>query len=214
MIQPSFVSELSKLAIVAVVYHLSAFIALHVLEPQLSPISGIISDYSSTDSKWLVVSTFLAFGAIWAILALALSWPAQGWWLLAGRVLFALAAVGLVLGAIVPSAADPRTPTALATILNFVARPGLLVGIVIASLYLRGDPRWSDLSPKLVLLASAAFLLTLVSVTILLQAGFAGLGQRAVFIILYVWVGLVSTRIISLAGMTSETEAAPSAEMH
>jgi len=201
------VSRLAGLALAGVAYHALAFIILHVLEPQLSPVSAIISDYAATESSWLVVTTFVAFAVVWAALALGLSWPGQAWLLVAGRVVFAVAAIGLLVAALVPAAADPRTGTVLSVALGAV-RPALFVAIVVVSVGLRSDLLWHDGSWMLVILSSAALLLTLVSVAFLLEAGVAGLGQRAVFVLIYVWVSLVTirmvTRVNSIASRAAE----------
>lgn len=180
-----------RLAVAGIAYHAVAFAALHVLEPQLSPLRSLIGDYASTPSGWLAASTFVAFAATWAALAIGLSWPTRSRLLPAGRVLFGAAAVALLVAALVPSAADPRTPTALAKALN-LARPGLFLGIPLVSIALGRVPEWKGSSRVLVVLALSAFILMLVSVGVLLEAGFAGLGQRIAFLLVYAWVGLVA----------------------
>lgn len=187
---------LSKLAIAAVAYHSVAFAALHVLEPQVSPTRSLIGDYSPTDSGWLAASTFVAFAVVWAAVALALSGPTQSMVLVAGRVLFAVAAVGLPVAAFVPSAADPRTKSALATALN-LTRPGLFVGILLVSIALARLPEWEGASWSLVILAVVAFAVMMLSVRFLLDAGLAGVGQRVVFLLVYAWVLLVALGCMS-----------------
>jgi hypothetical protein len=58
-------------------------------------------------------------------------------------------------------------------------------------------PEWGGASRSLVVIAVAAFAVMLLSVRVLLDAGFAGLGQRLAFILVYVWVLLVAVGSVS-----------------
>lgn len=185
----------SKVAIGAVGAHAVLFLTLHALEPGLDPVASIISDYAQTESAPLVVAAFLAFAAVWGSLAVALSAPPSNAWLLAGRGLFALAAIAIVIAAVFPETADPRTGTAIARIQNLLARPGLFVGVLLVSWGLRRAPGWERLANWLLGMAFGAVALLGATIIVLLPSGVGGIGQRAVFVILYLWVWLIGRRI-------------------
>lgn len=191
----------AQVALVATAAHAVTFLGLHLLEPQLSPVSSIISDYSGTASAWLAAGAFLIFASIWASLSVALSaLPGRSRMMSAGRILFALGALAIVVAAVAPASADPRTGSVLANVQNVLARPGLFLGIVLVSVALRKAPGWEDIGLLLVALSTLAVVLLLATIGVLLDAGLGGIGQRAVFILVYVWVLLVSVRIIKKHG--------------
>ena len=188
-------------AVLAVACHFALFALLHWLEPQLSPKASIISDYGETGSAWIGSLAFLAFASVWLALSIALPSALAGNWLLAGgRILFALSAIGIVAGAFLPESMDPRTAGPLARIVNLVARPGLFLALVLVSAGLRGIPEWRDLSVLLLALSVVTAALLPFTVAVLLDRGFGGVGQRAIFALVYVWVIVVSTRLIAIGG--------------
>lgn len=82
----------ARLAVAGAVLHAALFGLLHVLEPELSPLGSIISDYTATSSGWLATVAFLVFAAIWGSLSLALSSvSSERRLVLVGRGLFGLA---------------------------------------------------------------------------------------------------------------------------
>lgn len=119
-----------------------------------------------------------------ATLALALSPVSSGRVLVvAGRGLFALAVVGIVVGALLPDTADPRTPSVLSRLQNLVTRPGPFLGVLLVSVGLLRVPGWRP----------AAWILT---IGYLLERDLGGIGQRAVFAALYVCVLILAFRIL------------------
>lgn len=195
----SLSSVCAVVAIVAAASHLTLFALLHWLEPQLGVKASIISDYGETGSAWIGSLAFLAFAAVWLALAIALqaAAPANAW-LTTGRVLFALSVGSIAAGAVFPEMMDPRTGGPLARIVNLLARPGLFLGIVLVSVGLRSVPGWGDVSTLLIGLSVAAAVLLPVTVAVLLERGVGGVGQRAIFLLLYVWVVVVSVRLIGV----------------
>jgi len=191
-------------AIAGVASHLALFGLLHWLEPQLRPKTNIISDYGDTASSSVATVAFFAFAAIWLALALALySALPRNLMLAAGQVLFFLAVIGITIGALFPETADPRTSSVLAKLQNIVARPGLFLGIILVSIGLRGATGWGDLWPMLLVLSLVAAAMLPITIGVLLERGFGGVGQRAIFACVYGWAVLVSTRILSI-GRQSE----------
>jgi hypothetical protein len=186
----------TSLAIGGAVAHIVLFGLLHWLEPHLSPKSAIISDYAHTSSASLATSAFLAFAGIWLSLAVALAGTSpRGSALTSGRVLLVLAAVGIVTGAVLPETADPRTSSILASLQNLFARPGLFLAVILVSLGLRGASGWADLWPSLLALSLVAAATLPITIGVMLEQGYAGVGQRAIFALLYVWVVVVAMRL-------------------
>lgn len=172
--------------------HGVCLVGLHILEPGVSPVRGLLSDYAVTDSAWLATLAFLVFASIWASLVVALSAVGPRTTLLVcGQALFALAALAIVVTAFVPESADPRTGSTLAAVQNLLSRPGLFLGVLLVSLGLRGEGGWTTTVRTLVVLAVTAVGLLVATITVLLEAGWGGLAQRALFLLLYGWTLLL-----------------------
>ena len=182
----------SRLAVVACGVHALLFFALHVLEPGLSPASSIISDYAGAGQATLTAATFVTFAVVWASLAVALGAAPSARTLDVGRALMALASAAILFVAVVPEWADPRAAGAVAQVQNLLARPGLFVAIVLVSLGLRPAPSWRRSRDALLGLAIGCALGLVLTVTVLLAAGYGGIGQRVLFLALYVWVWLAA----------------------
>ena len=86
------------LTIICFTAHGLIFSLLHFLEPQLSPSSSIISDYTQTSSAWFATSAFLLFAIGWASLSVALGIEPKSRLIFVGRILFFLAFFSIILG--------------------------------------------------------------------------------------------------------------------
>ena len=158
-------------------------------------VSGIISDYGRREYAWLQRLSFVFFAVMWGALSGAMSILPQRRPTIVARLIFVAVVPLLLVGAVVPSAMDPRDPTFLSTALN-ASRPAQFVAMLLVSVGLRKSSGWEDRARVLLALTLAAFALLLVSLAVLLEAGYAGLTQRAVFAIFYAWVSLLSVRLI------------------
>jgi hypothetical protein len=185
----------SRMALWLVGIHALIFFALHFMEPKVSPIDGIISDYLTTPSKSLASFAFVVFAIIWVSLAVALSFATQNATIVIGRVLFVLCSLAILVPTAFPEASDPRSSGVIASLLNIFARPGLFVGLLLVSVGIRSTTSLKPLSLKLTLLSCVSFLLTIVTVSVLLKAGGAGVGQRIVFILIYIWIILLALNL-------------------
>lgn len=186
-------------AIAASMTHAVLFIGLHVLEPGLSPLSSIISDYSRTAHAPWATAAFVAFGIVWGVMAIALADAAESRALQVGRLLLALAMIAILLAAVFPETADPRTGSAAARIQNLAARPGLFLGILLVSLGVRREAGWEAVGGRLTGLAVGAIVSLIATIGFLLEAGLGGAGQRVLFVILYAWVWIAARRVIALS---------------
>ena len=202
--------HLARLALALVAAHVVLFLGLHLLEPQLSPASAIISDYAATDSTVIASVTFIVFAMLWLALAGALG-PGHialhiGRGLFVMASIFILAWIGwsgaasdlhssLLLASSFPESTDPRTGTVLSRVQNLFARPGLFVGAVAVSLGAAKTPGWGSQAWPLVGLSISALVLLVFTVAVLLERGLGGVGQRLIFILLYSWAVLVSRHL-------------------
>ena len=109
-----------------------------------------------------------------------------------------LAALSILAVAVAPEIGDPRTEGLAARVVNVLPRPGLFAGILLVSLAVRGSPGWGPTASVLTVLAVISLLLLILTIAVLLEAGYAGLGQRALFVCVYAWVGIVSVRLMSV----------------
>jgi hypothetical protein len=193
MTQTSVVNvRASQLAVAACGVHAVLFLALHLLEPQLSPMSSIISDYAAAGRAMETTAAFVAFAAVWAALAVGLGAAPASRTMATGRALLTAAAVAILVAAFLPESADPRSAGALARVQNLLARPGLFVAVCLVSLGLRAAPEWRAHGDVLLGLAAGALGGLILTVVVLLPAGYGGVGQRLLFLALYAWVWLAS----------------------
>jgi len=188
----------ARLSIMCILAHGLIFGLLHFLESQLSPSSSIISDYFYTSSTWLVTIALLFFAIGWASLSIALVEVPQSRLLLIGRILFVLAFISIIVGIVFPTSMDPRTGTLLSKIQNLLARPGLFLGVLLISLGLLGKPGWKVQARILLTLSITVSIFLVITIKTLLPMELGGIGQRLIFLLLYVWIWLTATHTIKL----------------
>ena len=199
------VNRMAQVAIAAAAVHAALLLALHLLEPGISPRASIVSDYSQTAHAAWATATFIAFGIIWGAMAIALSDAARSKNVQVGRVLFTLAMIAILIAAIFPATADPRTGSVVARIQNLVARPGLFLGVLLVSLGVRRVAGWEAVTKRLMSLAAAAIVLLVATIGFLLQAGLGGVGQRILFLLLYAWVWTAARNAAELSKRSKAT---------
>lgn len=191
-------------AIAGVICHAALFGLLHILDPRIDPVLGIISEYVRGAAPGVARATFFAFAAIWGGLAVALGRiGGRNRLVLAGRILFAVAMIGVLIAGLVPAIADPRAEASsslLGTISGRIGRPALFVGVLLISVGARRIPGWEDTAGILVLIAVLGLLGLVLTLGLLLEAGTGGVGQRVIFVLLYAWAVLVALRILRRGG--------------
>jgi hypothetical protein len=186
----------ARLAMICILLHGLIFALLHFTEPQLGPLGSIISDYAQTPSSWLAKISLFAFAVAWLALGIALRTTHGNRLVRVGRILLIMAFVAILAGIAFPESMDPRTGSLLAKIQNLISRPGLFLGVLLVSTGLGRLSGWKIVAPKLLALSIAAFVLLVFTIVYLLPSGLGGLGQRLVFLLLYVWVWLVASRLL------------------
>ena len=186
----STIQLLAWLAIFAVVIHAVATVLLHWLVPSVNPLSEMVGAYLNSEYQWLSRITFaalaLALGFLGAALVLR---QAQGPLFIAALVLVAIAAIGL-LGA----AAAPGSVRVFAV----PAQPAAVIGILLLSLVLWREVPWQGVGPYLlgISFALVALFFATIVLRVIVSAGFGGLANRVVLILMYSWVLLVARGLI------------------
>lgn len=188
-------------ALAATAYHVAAFALLHLLAPSVGIVNGIITDYLNTPYRALAVSTFPAFAMIWFGIAVGLwhTLPGQKPLTIVGSALMGFAGASLVAVTFAPAVADPRNVEVQGSIAALAARSGrmaLFLSLLMLSVAVRKARRWGGAGDLLLLLSSLCLAMLLVTMVVLLPRGLAGIPQRAIFLMLYAWVGTATLRVI------------------
>ncbi len=194
----------ARLALGLTLAHAAILASLHLLEPSQALASGLFTDYLRTPSAWVARLGFVVFALLWGATALALRGvlPA-GALSKAVTALLLLASGSLVYAAtLTATAADPRLaegPTVLRGLIG-IFRLGLFASLVLASFGLRRAPGWRGRARALLVISVATFALLLASLVVLLERDLAGLGQRGVFLLSYVWVVVATLGVLGESG--------------
>jgi hypothetical protein len=184
------------LAVSAVIVHATATVLLHWLVPSVNALSEMVSAYLSTEYQWLSRVAFAALALALGFIGLGLVLhQIQGAILTVALVLVAIAVVGSLGVAAVPSAARVfAVPT----------QPAAVCAILLFSLVLRQEPVWQGVGPYLlgVGFGLVALLFATIVLGVLVSAGAGGLANRLVLILIYSWVLLVARGLLmtSVAG--------------
>ncbi len=174
------------LAVVAIAYHCFATSALHVLVPSVDPVSEMVGTYLGSEYALLSRSTFLALGIAMVALYMALrGYVRRGPLERTAKILLSIAVIGFVGVTLFPS---------YARYLAIPTQPSTVVSLLLFSLLLCRLPRWSGIGAWLVVIGLALvglFVLT-VATGILAAAGYGGLVNRIVLVLIYAWIILAA----------------------
>ena len=170
--------------------HATATVLLHRFVPSVNPFTEMVSAYLNSSYQWLARLTFVALGCSIGFLGLSLALhQIQGVSFVVAEVLLVIAVIGLSGVAVAPDlAASIARPT----------QPALVIAILLLSLVLRHEAEWQAAGP--ILLGISFGLIALFVVTIffgaLVSAGFGGLANRVVLVLIYAWVLLVARGLL------------------
>jgi len=190
----------AMVTIAGVVYFVCSIIALHVLRPDLNPISHFTSEYAVGPYGFLMTSAFLSMSLASFALVIGLYQtvlpPARS---LLG--LLGIWAIGVLIAMIFPADPDGAPQTLSGTIhqtagpLTFLC---LSVGALWVSWRLNQDAKWSSLyRPELILsfIMLVAFIATAFS--FVTGSGSGGVAQRIVLGALVAWMLLIASKLIT-----------------
>jgi hypothetical protein len=179
------------IVVVAATYWWAVFLAMHVLQPEFSPLRDPGSAYvvgaygtSMTTTYFALCAALLsaAIGLRMRLAARSLPWI--------GSALFLLAAIGAVIAGIYPMDFPPPARTfsgRLHVLGGMLTFPSWVLGTLVFSVSFRGNQRSGSHSGALMALSASivgAFVAMLLSIRLL---GFAGYAQRALLALLFAW---------------------------
>jgi MFS family permease len=190
---------LPALAAGGVLYFMATLVAQHLLRPAYDPVTTFISSFVLGRYGTLLVGAFFAFGIGVLCLAVALSRTMRPTlWLRAGIGLLAWCGITAVVAGVFHTDLQGGAATIGGVIHGIAADSGYiaLVGAMFAlSLHFWRDERWHRLfAPSLAL--AVLGLLLLVELFFTLDTVVAGLAQRLFGLPVFVWLLVVSLRLM------------------
>ena len=190
-----------------------AVVALHVLQPALSPSNEAVSYYVHGNHGWLLTIGLIALGIASLTLTAALRRATGGSGARAGRWLLGIWSVGVLLGGVFP--ADPAgnwsAPPTLPGMIHGNAAMVAFLALPVAALFLarsfRHDPRWKRSARLLSVLAVATALSLVVFYASLLPVFIRpgppillGLSERILLGIYVAWLAAVAINLPASPG--------------
>jgi hypothetical protein len=179
----------------AVLYWLGVIVAMHVLEPEFSPIRVPMSAYvSGAYGGWMTSSFFAlaialfaaALGLVTALRRNLLTWAAF--------LFFFIAALGVALGGLFPGVIHRPSSLHLHAIGSVLAFPSMTIGTFLFSVSLCFDRR--RISIATLILATGMLIIHLLRFTRPIPDT-AGLMQRIFFLLFVPWLILIGLHLIS-----------------
>jgi hypothetical membrane protein len=198
-----FKRGLGTLILASVVYYVSVISAMHLLEPEFSPIRAPMSAYVLGAYGPLMTTTYFVLSA--GLLGVAFGLVRTLGRTRVARIAFAVvlvAAAGVSLAGIFPMDFPPPVRTSsgrLHALGGGMAFPGMTVGLSLFSLSLRRDIYWRSVSTKLLALSAgmiAAFRLMAASIAVL---GYGGYAQRLFILVLFSWMIVAGRHLLRSA---------------
>jgi hypothetical membrane protein len=190
-------------AIGCIAYAAVALLLMHVLRPDFTPASHMISDYAVGPYGWVMQTIFvgLSAGCTMLLVGLACSGPTS----IAARLgvlLLAVASIGLIVSAIFPTDLQgaPATRSGyLHTLSFFVNVASIILAIVLLATSFGSDPRWRPYQRTSVILLSLIALAFILQFLTLRKGAPYGLANRFFICVLLAWVIATSYRLRNLA---------------
>jgi hypothetical protein len=201
---PRFTSAFfATAAIACFVYGAVALLLLHVLRPDYSPASHMISDYGVGPYGWIMQTVFLAMsgGCLTLLLGLARSGPSSVIARLA-LMLLAVAAIGVVVSAIFPTdlVGTPRTRAGEIHTFSFLVNVGsIFLATILLSVSFGSDTRWRTYQRTALILTSLIAIAFIVQFLTLHRGMPYGLANRFFVAVLFAWFLATSIRLRTLA---------------
>jgi hypothetical membrane protein len=176
----------SRLAAGSFVVSAGAVVALHVLRPELSPVSQRLSEYATGAFGWVMTVAFVA--AAVGLLALAVAHRTRG---TAAPLLLAVAAAGMVLAGLFPAGTSDRWHSPASSVATLAVAGAVAIDALASRRQLR---------PGLDLALAGAAALLVVASPVLHDTAWSGLGQRLLWAVLYVWLVRAAGWRLAVAG--------------
>lgn len=192
------------IAMGGIMYFVVAVVALHVLRPELNPISHAVSNYAIGPFGFLMTSAFftLALSEFALALGLARSLTTSRGALLS-MLLLNLAGAGMVFTGIFPGDVKSLHPPATTTaVIHWISASISFLSLMIATFLLsncyKTDVRWQSFH-HLAFVLAVTIVLALGMFGILAIAGWVGVGERIYIATSVLWLLLASIRLCSIS---------------
>ena len=189
----------ASLAIYFFIYAVLALLALHVLRPDYTIRTHMISDYAVGRSGWVMITWFVAMsgGCLTLVFGLARSGLKSVLFKI-GAGLLCVAAIGLLVSALFPTDLEeaPTTRTGNIHTISFLINiVSILFAMIFLTLSFRSHPAWRSYQKTaifLTLLVVAAFFIQFFT---LRRGAPYGLTNRLFVVVLFVWFFMTSIRL-------------------
>ena len=204
---------MTKLAVFAL-----STLALHVLQPALSPRDEAVSYYVHGNHGWLLTTGLIALGIASLALTAALVRATEGSGARTGRWLLGIWSVGVLLGGVFPAdpagnwSAPPSVPGMIHGIAAMVAFLALPTGALFLARSFRRDPRWKEAARLLFGLAMATAVSLVVFygslMPVFIRPGppvLLGLSERILLGLYVVWLAAVAINLPANPGSRMTT---------
>jgi hypothetical protein len=196
--------RIANIALAGIVYYIIVFIALHILRPDVNPISQFTSDYSFGPFRILMITAYfsMSLGSLALLIGLHQGIAQQARSLF-GLIFLGVWVVGLLIAGVFPLDPNETQPTIAGTIAQ-VSAPlhvlSLAIGAILLSRSFKQDKNWrSFYSTSLTLSVIMLVLFAAVGIASARGLEFAGLGQRLFIAAALTWLSLTSARLRSIA---------------
>jgi hypothetical protein len=183
---------LGLLVVASVLYYILVVSAMHVLEPEFSPISAPISAYVlGAYGPFMTTTYFVLSGGLLGVAYGLVTTLRRTRFTSTAFAVVLVAASGVFLAGIFPMDFPPPLRTLsgrLHALGGSLAFPGMAAGLSLFSLSFRRDGYWRGVSTVLLVLAAgmiAAFVLMASSILVL---GYGGYAQRLFIAVLFGWM--------------------------
>lgn len=176
-----------------------ALLLMHLLRPDYSPATHMISEYAVGQYGWVMMTCFLAMagGCMTLLLGLARSGPGSvvAW---AGTLLLALPSIGLVVSALYPMDGSGTSPTRTGEIhdISFLVNVvSIFLATVLLSVGFGSSQRWRSFQRIAVILSSLIVLAFVLQFLTIQWLEFFGLANRFFVAVLFTWFFATSLKL-------------------
>ncbi|HEY6901095.1 MAG TPA: DUF998 domain-containing protein [Puia sp.] len=197
-------SLFGTIAIVFYTYAVLSLLLLHVLRPDYTLRTHMISDYAVGRYGWVMTTWFIAMssGCLMLVFGLAGSGLKTVWFKI-GAGLMCVASIGLVISALFPTDLEEATSTQTGNIhaISFFIN---IVSIIFSAAFLtvgfRSHPLWRSFQGTAVVLTLLVFIAFFIQFFTLHRGAPYGLTNRLFVVVLFAWFLITSMRLRRLPG--------------
>lgn len=193
---------LALVAIGGILYFVVAVVVLHVLRPELNPVSHAVSNYAIGSFGFLMISAFFTLALSEFALALGLARSlTNSKSVCISVLLLSLAGVGLVVTGIFPGDVKSlHPPGTVAAIIHWTGAGTSFLSLMIAAFVLAGcyktDVRWQSFHRPAYALA-VTIVLALAMFGLLAIIAWVGIGERIYIAVSVLWLLVTSVQLIA-----------------